>query len=137
MTQKKTVSILGATGSIGQSTVDIIVSDPERFEVCTISAHENYEALAEIAQRLKARTAIIADERYEDALRDKLQGTGISVLSGEKSLEQAVQPETDLTVAAISGVAGLRPLMHASEKQQSCSDCQQRTACCSRADCYG
>lgn len=113
MTQKKTVSILGVTGSIGQSTVDVIASDPERFEVCTLSAHENYEGLAEIAQRLKARTAIIADDRYEDALRDKLQGTGISVLSGQNSLEQAIQTDTDLTVAAISGIAGLKPLMQA------------------------
>lgn len=94
MGQKKTISILGATGSIGQSTADVIASAPDRFSVCTVTAHEDAAGLKAVAERLGAKHAILSSETPE-------------------TLEEAVKPDTDLTVAAISGIAGLKPLMHA------------------------
>ena len=110
---KKRVSILGVTGSIGQSCADVIASAPQRFEVCTVTANEDAQGLAAAAVRLQARRAITADPLHEAVLRDALEGQGVAVLSGPEALEQAVQADTDLSIAAISGMAGLRPLMHA------------------------
>jgi 1-deoxy-D-xylulose-5-phosphate reductoisomerase len=91
----------------------VIASAPERFEVCTLTAHENYEALAAAALRLGARSVVIGNAAHEDALRALLKGRGVSVLSGVEALTQAVQAGTDLTVSAITGIAGLKPLMNA------------------------
>ncbi|MEO5365328.1 MAG: 1-deoxy-D-xylulose-5-phosphate reductoisomerase [Magnetococcus sp. WYHC-3] len=91
----KKISILGATGSIGQSTADVIASAPGRFEVCTLTAHENKDKLEETAKRLGAKRTLLASH------------------DGAAALDAAVQPGTDITVAAISGIAGLRPLMNA------------------------
>lgn len=113
MSCKKKLSILGVTGSIGQSTVDIVRSAPDRFDVCTVTAYENVEKLAEIAHSLGAGTAVIGHCGHELRLRSLLQGSGIAVLSGEAALEKAVGPDTDITVSAITGVAGLKPLMNA------------------------
>ncbi len=113
MAEKKRVSILGATGSIGQSTADVIASDPERFEVSTLTANENYKDLAQAAIRLNAYSVVIGNSTHEEALREILKGKGVSVLSGQDALIHAVQPETDLTISAITGVAGLKPLMNA------------------------
>ncbi|MCB9983065.1 MAG: 1-deoxy-D-xylulose-5-phosphate reductoisomerase [Rhodospirillales bacterium] len=110
---KKCVSILGATGSIGQSTADVIDAMPERFEVCTVTAHTDARGLADVVMRLKARRAVIADASQEEALAAALKGYDVMIESGAEALEYAVQSDTDLTVAAISGIAGLRPLMHA------------------------
>lgn len=108
---KKRVSILGATGSIGQNAADVIASAPEHFEVCTLSAHRDAEGLAAAAVRLNARRVVIADASAREALAAALAGHDIVVESGVEALEHAVQPGTDLTVAAITGIAGLRPLM--------------------------
>ena len=110
---KKSVSILGVTGSVGQSTADIIASDPDRFDVDVITAHKNWELLSETARRLRAKRVVIGDEQYADKLSDSLKGTDIIVHHGELATEECVAADTDLTVAAISGFAGLKPLLHA------------------------
>lgn len=110
---KKSVSILGVTGSVGQSTADIIASDPDRFDVDVITAHKNWELLSETARRLRAKRVVIGDEQYADKLSDSLKGTDIIVYHGELATEECVAADTDLTVAAISGFAGLKPLLHA------------------------
>jgi len=119
MSSRKKISILGVTGSVGQSTVDIILSKPEMFEVCTLTAYENFEKLAGIAKNLNAKTVVIGNEEYEDSLRLALKESGIAVLSGKAALEKAVGPGTDITVAAITGIAGLRPLMGAIKNSRS------------------
>jgi len=113
---KKSVSILGVTGSIGQSTADIILSDPERFDVRVVTANENAEKLAEMAVNLRASRAVIANEEKGETLKSLLEGSGIEVESGRNVLIEAVQPDTDITIAAIMGIAGLEPLMCAIER---------------------
>lgn len=113
MSEVRSVSILGVTGSIGQSTADVLLSAPEQFDVCTLTANKDAKGLAKTALKLKARSVVIADEAQESELRKLLKGSGISVLSGQDSLNHAIAPDTDITVAAISGMAGLKPLMSA------------------------
>lgn len=109
----KGVSIFGATGSIGQSAADVIVSDPGRFSVRTVTAHSNAGKLAETAKRLNARHAVIGDEAKLGALKDALSGTAITASGGGKALIEAAQEETDLALVAIVGFAGLPVVMNA------------------------
>jgi 1-deoxy-D-xylulose-5-phosphate reductoisomerase len=109
------IAILGATGSIGKSTLDLIERNPERFEVTAVTAATNVEALADIVRRTGARLAVVADEsRYKD-LAELLVGTGCRAAAGPDALIEAAITEADLVVAAIVGCAGLRPVMAAVE----------------------
>ena len=113
MTRK--LAILGATGSIGTSTLDLIARSPDRFEVTTVTAATNVEALADIVRRTGAKLAVVADEtRYTD-LAELLVGTGCRVAAGEDALVEAAAGDADLVIAAIVGCAGLRPVMGAVE----------------------
>ncbi len=105
--------VLGATGSIGQSLADIIERNPERFDVVALVANRNAVALADMARRLKARTAVLADETLYHELGKLLLGSGISVSAGEAAVLEAVEREADLVVGAIVGAAGLKPTMAA------------------------
>ncbi len=116
---KKTISIFGVSGSIGQSTRDVILSAPERFDVCTVTANANVTALAQMARELGAKRAIIADENLGGALNAALVGSGIEALAGRKALIEAAREKIDLHVAAIVGMAGLEPLFKALESARS------------------
>lgn len=109
----KTVSIFGATGSVGQATADVIAAHPEKFSLETVSAHTDAPALADTARRLKARRAVIADEGHYHALKDLLRGTDIEIAAGRAALIEAAKDSVDLHIAAIVGMAGLEPLMAA------------------------
>ncbi len=116
---KKKVTILGATGSIGKSAADVILSALERFDVQVVTANTNAELLAEQAIKLKAKRAVIVDETKYDTLKSKLDGTGIEIAAGEQALEEAASEPADLILAGIVGIAGLKPIMKAIE-QGSC-----------------
>jgi 1-deoxy-D-xylulose-5-phosphate reductoisomerase len=111
--QAKIINILGATGSIGQCAADVIASDPARFNVQLVTANNNAEVLAKTAICLKARHAVIVAEEKFSELKSLLQGTGIKVEAGRAALENAAAQKADLTLAAIVGMAGLRPLIQA------------------------
>ena len=108
----KRVAILGATGSIGSSTLDLVEAAPERFEVTAVTAASNVAELAVIARRTRASLAVIADESRLGALREALAGTNIQAAAGEGALAEAAL-SADLVVAAIVGTAGLAPVMAA------------------------
>ena len=110
MTRK--IAILGATGSIGKSTLDLIERNPDRFEVTAVTAATNSGALADIARRTNARLAVVADESRLGDLESRLAGTGCRALAGEYALVEAVEG-ADLVIAAIVGCAGLPPVMAA------------------------
>jgi 1-deoxy-D-xylulose-5-phosphate reductoisomerase len=108
----RSVAILGATGSIGRSTLDLLEAAPERFEVAALTAASNVAQLAADAKRTGARLAVIADEDRLDELRTALGGTNIQAAAGEAALAEAAVC-ADLVVAAIVGTAGLPPVMAA------------------------
>ena len=113
MTRK--IAILGATGSIGSSTLDLVERSPDRFEVVAVTAASNVESLADIARRTKAKLAVIADEDRLGVLRERLAGTGCEAAAGEHALSEAASGDADLVIAAIVGCAGLKPVMAAVE----------------------
>jgi 1-deoxy-D-xylulose-5-phosphate reductoisomerase len=111
----KKVSILGATGSIGKSTLDLIQRSPDEFEVVALTASANVGALADAARWTKAKLAVIADEGRLGELETALQGTDCRAAAGPNALIEAAAGEAELVVAAIVGCAGLKPTMAAIE----------------------
>jgi 1-deoxy-D-xylulose-5-phosphate reductoisomerase len=112
---KRKLAILGATGSVGKSTLDLVERSPERFEVLALTAASNAAALAEAAKRTGAGLAVIADEARLPELRDALAGTGCRAAAGRDALIEAAAAEADWVMAAIVGCAGLEPVMAAVE----------------------
>ena len=112
---KRRISILGATGSVGRSTLDLVERSPERFEVVALTAQSSVDALADAARRTDAKLAVIADPDRFDDLRKKLEGTGCRAAAGIDGLTEAAIGNADLVMAAIVGCAGLRPTMAAVE----------------------
>jgi len=112
---KKKVSILGATGSVGRSTLDLLERAPERFEVVALTAKRNVEELASAARRTRARLAVIADPRRLGDLEALLEGSGCEAAAGPEALTQAAAGDGDWVMAAIVGCAGLLPTMAAVE----------------------
>jgi 1-deoxy-D-xylulose-5-phosphate reductoisomerase len=109
------LAILGATGSVGTSTLDLVERNPDRFEVVAVTAATNAAALADIARRTGARLAVVADEARLPELRAALAGTDCRAAAGQESLVEAAASEAELVIAAIVGCAGLGPVMAAVE----------------------
>jgi len=110
------VAVLGSTGSIGLSTLDVLARHPERFRVVALTAHRNVERLAEQCRRYRPQVAAMADPDAAQRLASLLGGMpgAPEILSGVEGLEQvAVLPEAGYVMAAIVGAAGLRPSLAA------------------------
>lgn len=112
----KTVTILGATGSVGASTLDIIGRAPEVFHVVAVTAQSSVAKLAEVALQHKARLAVIGDEALYGELRGLLAGSGIEAAAGPSALVAAAGHPADCVVAAITGAAGLAPTLAAARQ---------------------
>ncbi len=112
---RRTISILGATGSVGTSTLDLVERSPERFEVVALTAAKNVAALADAARRTGARLAVIDDAALLPELEQRLAGSGCRAASGRAALSEAAAGEAEWVMAAIVGCAGLEPVMAAVE----------------------
>lgn len=112
----RTISILGATGSIGASTLDLIRRDREKWQVVALTANCQAAELARLALEFGAKIAVVADESCLPELRDALSDSGIEAAGGAGALIEAVSRPADMTVAAIVGCAGLAPTMAAIEQ---------------------
>ena len=110
---RRTISILGATGSVGTSTLDLVERDPERFEVGALTAAKNVAGLAGAARRTGARLAVIDDPSLLPELEERLSGSGCRAAAGRDALIEAASVGADLVMAAIVGCAGLEPVMAA------------------------
>ena len=107
------VSVLGATGSVGGSTLDLIGRYPGRYKVVALTANGNYSRLAELAIQHKAELAVAAEPEVAHHLRGMLKGTGIRSAAGEEALIEAASEPADWVMAAIIGAAGLAPTLAA------------------------
>jgi 1-deoxy-D-xylulose-5-phosphate reductoisomerase len=112
-TAPRRITILGATGSIGTSTLSVIADRPEAFAVEAVTAFGNAERLARVAREAKARVAVIADRSAYEALSAALAGSGIEAAAGAAAIEEAASRPVDMVVAGIVGAAGLAPTMAA------------------------
>ncbi|QBF31684.1 1-deoxy-D-xylulose-5-phosphate reductoisomerase [Thalassococcus sp. S3] len=103
------VSIFGATGSVGQNTIDLIARDPGAYDVVALTGGRNVAQLAADARRLKADIAVTAFDDELDALRAALEGSGIAAAAGQAALCEAAARPADWVMSAIVGAAGLEP----------------------------
>lgn len=112
----RSISVLGATGSIGASTLDLIRRNREQWRVVALTAKGSAAELAALAREFSAETAVVADEACLPALRESLSGTATRAAAGSAALIEAAARPVDVTVAAIVGCAGLAPTMAAIEQ---------------------
>jgi 1-deoxy-D-xylulose-5-phosphate reductoisomerase len=112
----RSVTILGATGSIGASTIDLLKRNPSRYRVEAVSANRNGRALARIARELDARFAAVADASAYRDLKEDLAGSGIEAAAGPRAMIEAAQRPADWVMAAIAGATGLEPTLAAVER---------------------
>lgn len=110
------ICLLGGTGSVGESTLDLIARHPDRFELAAVTARGNVDRLVGICRRFEPDLAVIADAAHADELtrRLKSEAPGTRALAGPEALVEATAgPETDTVMAAIVGAAGLEPALAA------------------------
>ncbi len=115
---RRRISILGSTGSIGVNTLDVVaqLGGRDAFDIVAITGNSNVALLAEQARAFGARLAVTADDKQYATLKDALAGTGIEVAAGRAALVEAGQRPSDLVMAAIVGTAGLAPTLAAAER---------------------
>ncbi len=117
--ERKSITILGATGSIGTSTLDLINRNPEAFEIIALTAHSDAEGLAAAARKCGARHAVIGDANKFEALKFALAGSDITAAAGCDAVTEAAAMDADWTMAAIVGCAGMMPVLAALKRGQS------------------
>ena len=115
MASVKSVTVLGSTGSVGRSTVDLLQADPGRFRVVALVGNRNAALLAEQAKALRAELAVCADPSMHAELQAALAGTGTRVECGPNAVLEAARLGAEWTMAAITGIAGLAPTLAAAE----------------------
>ncbi len=109
----RSISILGATGSVGASTLDLVRRNPKGWRVEALTGNSNVDELAALAREFKAGVAVIADESLHDDLKAALAGSDVEAATGRTALGEAAARPADIVMAAIVGCAGLSPVMAA------------------------
>ena len=112
----RSVTLLGATGSIGTSTIDLIKRNPGRYRVEAVSAHTNAAALAKLARELNARFAVVSDPAAFKDLKAALAGSNIEAGAGDSALIEAAERPAEWVLAAIVGSAGLKSALAAANR---------------------
>ena len=110
---KKKIAILGSTGSIGKSTLDIIRKDKKNFDVIFLSANNNYKKLIQQAKEFNVKNILIKNQIFHERTERSLKNSKTKVYSGDISLTNIISKKLDYTMAAIVGVAGLQPTIDA------------------------
>ncbi len=133
MTQTRRISIFGATGSIGQNTIDLIARAPELYDVVALTGSGNIALLAEDAKRLRAEVAVTAQVDKLGMLQQALAGTGIEAAAGPDALLEAASRPADWVMSAIVGAAGLAPGLKALEQGATLALANKESLVCAGA----
>ena len=110
---KKKIAILGSTGSIGKSTLDVIRKDKKFFEIVFLSANNNYKKLIQQAKEFNVKNVLINNKTFYERTKISLKNSKTKVYSGDVSITNIISKKIDYTMAAIVGVAGLQPTIDA------------------------
>ena len=113
---RRSVTVLGSTGSIGCSTLDLISRDRDRFDLVALTAHRNVQALVEQARLHRPEVAVIADDALYGTLKEGLAGTGVEAAAGGQAVIDAANLPADWVMAGIVGAAGLAPTLAAVQR---------------------
>ncbi len=124
------ITVLGSTGSVGQSTLDLLRRAPDKWRVDALTANTDAAALAAQAREVGARLAVVADESAYAALKDALSGSGIAAAAGKQALCDAARGDSDIVMAAIVGAAGLPPTLAAIERGATIAIANKETLVC-------
>ncbi len=127
---EKSVTILGATGSIGKSTVDIIRRYPDKYRVVALTGNQNVPLLAEQAKMLRAEVAVTANKDKYSELKALLSGTSVRVEAGFDAVIDAAKLDADWTMSAIVGAAGLLPTMEVVKRGKTLALANKETLVC-------
>lgn len=127
---EKSVTILGSTGSIGKSTVDIVRRYPDRYRVVALTGNQNVPLLAEQAKMLRAEVAVTADKDKYSELKDLLSGTPVRVEAGFDAVIDAAKLDADWTMSSIVGAAGLLPTMEVVKRGKTLALANKETLVC-------
>ena len=112
MSFKKTISILGSTGSIGSNTVDILTANKKNFSVCSLASKNNINLLSKQALLLKPKIVAIQNKNKYKDLKNNLFGKKIKILAGDEGVIECTDNKVEVVVASIVGIAGLKPTLH-------------------------
>ncbi len=127
------VSIFGATGSIGQNTIDLIARAPDHYDLVALTGGANIAQLASDARQLRADIAVTAYEDRLSDLRDALEGSGVEAAAGAKALTEAATRPADWVMSAIVGAAGLAPGIEALKQGTTLALANKETLVCAGA----
>ena len=129
----RSITILGATGSVGASTIDLIKRERGLYRVEAVSANRNGAALAKLARELGAQFAAIADPGAYGDLKEGLGSSGIKAAAGPTAVVEAAQRPADWVMAAIAGATGLAPTLAALEHGRSVALANKECLVCAGA----
>ena len=128
MIMKKRIAILGSTGSIGKSTLDVIKKDKKNFEIVLLTANNNYKKLIKQAKEFKAKNVIINNKKFFKKVKKSLKNT--KVYFGDISLRKVVNKRLDYTMSAVVGLAGLQPTIDAVKISKTIAVANKETIIC-------
>ena len=127
---KKKIAILGSTGSIGESTLEVIKRDKKSFDVILLTANNNYKKLIEQAKNFNAKNVIIKNKALHQKLQNSLKKTKTKVYSGDISLTNIIFGKLDFTMSSIVGLAGLQPTVDAIKVSKTVALANKETIIC-------
>jgi len=127
---KKKIIILGSTGSIGISTLEVIKKDKKNFEIILLTANNNYKKLAQQAKDFKAKNILIKNKNYLIKLKKLLKNRKIKIYSGDISINKIVKKKVDYTMSAIVGLAGLQPTIDSIKISKNLAIANKETIIC-------
>ena len=127
---KKRIAILGSTGSIGQSTLEVIRKDKKNFNIILLSANNNYKKLVEQAKQFKVKNVLIKNHKFYLNVKNSLKRTKTKVYSGDISIKRIISKKLDYTMSAVVGLAGLQPTIDAIKISKTVAIANKETIIC-------
>ena len=127
---KKKIAILGSTGSIGKSTLEIIRKDKKNFNIILLSANNNYKKLVEQAKQFKVKNVLIKNHKFYLNVKNSLKRTKTKVYSGDISIKKIISKKLDYTMSAVVGLAGLQPTIDAIKISKTVAIANKETIIC-------
>jgi len=127
---KKKIAILGSTGSIGKSTLEVIKKDKKNFNVVFLSANNNYKKLIQQAKEFNAKNVLIKNEKFYEVVKNSLKKNKTKVFSGNTSINKIISGKLDYTMSAIVGLAGLQPTIDIIKVSKTVAIANKETIIC-------
>ena len=127
---KKKIAILGSTGSIGKSTLDVIKRDKKNFNIILLSANNNYKKLIEQAKHFKVKNVLIKNHKFYSKVKNSLKRTKTKVYTGDIPINRIVSNKLDYTMSAVVGLAGLQPTIDAIKTSKAVAIANKETIIC-------